>query len=135
MSYPDNFLRGISDKTLVSDGAILAAAFYFTQQSTIDQWDQSICWEDNDAVVALMKSQQRNNEVQFKAGIARVPRNSINYINALPMYRGLLSYERKALEGNPYHGNLLLYKDTSKQKMKLVAAVIAAHFSDFISQP
>jgi len=133
MNYPDNFLRGISDKTWVSDGAVLAAAFYFTQQNTVDQWEQSICWEDDDSVVPLMKSQKRDSEVQFKAGIARVPLNSINYINKLPNYRGLLSYERKQLEGNPYHGNLLLNKDTSKQKMKLVAAVIAVHYSDYIS--
>jgi hypothetical protein len=134
MSYPDNFLRGISDKNLVSDGAILAAAFYFTKQSTMDQWEQSICWEDDESVIPLMKSQQRNSEIQFKAGIARIPTNSINYINALPRYRRLLIYERKELEGNPYHGNLLLDKDTSQHKMRLIAAVIAVHFSDFISQ-
>ena len=136
MNYPENFLRGISNKTHVTpDGAISSAAFYFDQQHITDDWmEQSICWEDDDSVISLMMKQKKESDIQFKAGVVRVPRGSISYINRLPMYRALLAYERKRLEDNPYHGNLLLKKDTNKGKMKIVAAMIAGHVSDFFSQ-
>lgn len=136
MNYPENFLRGISDKNHVSpDGAISSAVFYFDQQHITDDWmEQSICWEDDDSVITLMMRQEKDSDIRFKAGVVRVPRGSISYINRLPMYGDLLSYERKGLEDNPYHGNLLLKKDTHKGKMKIVAAMIAGHVSDFFSQ-
>lgn len=137
MNYPENFLRGISDKALIApNGDISSAVFYFDPQHITDDWMvQSICWEDNNSVISLMMCQKnKEGNIQFKAGVVRVPRGSISYINKLPMFRGLLSYERKRLEDNPYHGNLLLKKDTLKGKRKIVAALIVAHVSQVLPQ-
>lgn len=137
MTYPENFLRGISSKDYVTaDGTVTSAVFRFDDRHMKGEWvEQSICWEDDDSVTVLMLSQKKDDdEVQFKAGIARVPRACIGYINNLPASRNLLSYERMSLQGNPYHGNLLLRKDTSKVKRSIIAATIALHVSTLIAQ-
>jgi len=43
-----------------------------------------------------------------------------------PLHKGILSYERKQIPGNKYHGNLLLKKTVQKREMKKIAATIAA---------
>lgn len=135
MSYPDNFLKGLSDKdSLTSDGfGVSASVFYFHSQHVRDGWlEQSICWEDDANVIALMLGQKKgekgDGEIQFKAGLVRVARSYMDYINKVPSRtKGLLSYERKALNNNPYHGNLLLKENTHKYIMKIVAAAIASY--------
>ena len=138
VSYPDNFLRGISDKTLIApDGVNVSAAVFRFDRSKINNGclEHSICWEDDDGVVDLMLRQKKEDgAIQFKAGIVRVPRSCVHYINKLPQIKGLLSYERKELDDNPYHGNLLLKKDTHKFAMMKVAAMIAGHVVDVINQ-
>ncbi len=138
MSYPDNFLRGVSDKnSLTPDGVgVSAGAFHFDLSKISNGWlEQSICWEDNDSVVDLMLRQKKEDGViQFKIGVVRVPRSCVQYINKLPQTRELLSYERKELDDNPYHGNLLLKKDAHNFTRRLVAAMIAAHVVDVINQ-
>jgi len=135
MTYPINFLRGISSKDWATEnGLVTAAAFQFDENHTKDGWmQQSICWEDNDSVTELMMKQKNDrDEIQFKGGIARVPRESIIYINNLPASRNLMSYERETLFNNPYHGNLLLKQTTEKKLRSIIAATIALHVSDFI---
>jgi hypothetical protein len=138
MSYPDNFLRGVSDKNLLTpDGAgVSAAVFHFALSKINNEWlEQSICWEDDVSVVGLMLGQKKEGgAIQFKAGVVRVPRSCVHYINKLPQIKEVLSYERKELDENPYHGNLLLKKDAHKMTMHKVAAMIAGHVLDVISQ-
>ena len=138
MSYPDNFLRGFSDKGLLApDGVgVSAAVFHFAESKTNNGWlEQSVCWEDDGSVVDLMLRQKnRDGTIQFKAAIVRVPRSCVHYINGLQQTKELLSYERKELDENPYHGNLLLKKDTHKITMTKVSALLASHVLDVISQ-
>jgi len=138
VSYPDNFLKGVSNKDLITpDGAgISAAVFHFDSEHVRNGWlEQSICWEDDGGAVTLMLGQRKSDGViQFKAGVVRVPRSCVGYINKLPRTKDLLSYERQALDANCYHGNLLLKKDTHNRTMKIVAAMIAGHISDVIIQ-
>ena len=121
MSFPDNFLKGLSDKkSLTPDGVgVSASVFYFDSQHVRDGWlEQSICWEDDVNVITLMLEQRKGDkgdgEIQFKAGIVRVARSCVEIINKVPRTKDLLSYERKALNNNPYHGNLLLKENTHK---------------------
>ena len=137
MSYPDNFLRGVSDENwLTGDGEVSAAVFHFELSKVNNGWlEQSIWWEDDDSVVDLMIRQKKEGgAIQFKAGVVRVPRWLVHYINKLPQFNEVLSYERKRLDENPYHGNLLLKKDTHKIRMKTVAGMIAGHVIDVINQ-
>lgn len=138
MSYPDNFLRGVSDRSwLTPDGVeVSAAVFHFELSKANNGWlEQSICWEDDDSVVDLMLRQKKEDgAIQFKAGVVRVPRWCVHYINKLPQTKERLSYERKELDENPYHGNLLLKKDTHKMTRSKVAAMLAGHVVDVISK-
>ena len=138
MSYPDNFLKGLSDKNLLTpDGVgVSAAVFYFDSQHMRNGWfEQSICWEDDGNAVTLMLRQRKGDSaIQFKAGVVRVPRSCVEYINKLPRTKDLLSYERKELDDNRYHGNLLLKENTHTFTMKIVAAMIAGHVVDVINQ-
>lgn len=136
MSYPDNFLRGVSNRELLTpDLEVSAGVFHFELSKTNNGWlEQSICWEDDGSVVDLMLSQRKDGETQFKAAVVRVPRSCVHYINKLRQTEELLSYERKELDENPYHGNLLLKKDTHKITRSKVAAMLASHVIDVISR-
>ena len=137
MSYPDNFLKGLSDKNSLTPDrvGVSASVFYFNSQHVRDGWlEQSICWEDDVNVISLMLGQRKGDgEIQFKAGIVRVARSCVESINKVPRTKDLLSYERKALNNNPYHGNLLLKENTHKYIMKIVAAIIAG-YADVINR-
>lgn len=137
MSFPDNFLKGLSDKNkLTSDGVgVSASVFYFDPQHVRDGWlEQSINWEDDANAITLMLGQKKEDgEIQFKAGVVRVPRSCVEHINKVPRTKDLLAYERKALNNNPYHGNLLLKENTHKYIMKIVGAIIAGYVIDVIS--
>jgi len=133
--YSDNLLRGLSADDWVSDGLVTAAAFQIKFEPPFlrnGHAAQSICWEDDASVIDLMLQQKREDHFQFKAGIARLPRESIERIRRLPAFIGILSYDRDGLPDNPYHGNLLVSSGSNKTQRKLLPGVIAAHVSDFI---
>ena len=135
MDYPDNFLRGVSDNNLVSSDGISAAAFQFDDKGNQEWLEQSINWEDDDgSIVNLFKQKKDDGSIQFKVGALRVPRQCMNYINMLPNTKDVLSCERKILDDNQYHGNLLLKRTTQKRIKRNVEATIALHVSDFIPQ-
>lgn len=135
ISYSDNLLRGLSADDWISDGLVTAAAFQIKFEAPFlkdGHAAQSICWEDDDSVINLMLQQKREDHFQFKTGIARLPRGSIERIMRLPAFAGILSYERDRLPDNPYHGNLLVSPGSNKTQRKLLPGVIAAHVLDFI---
>jgi hypothetical protein len=138
MAYSDNLLRGLSGDDWVSDGIATAAAFQFKFEPPCLKENgcsaNSICWEDNTEVVNLMLSQEKDGHYQFKAGVARLLRENIERVMRLPSFRDILSYERDPVEGNPYHGNLLVSPNSSKTQRRLLPANIAASVSDIISR-
>lgn len=129
MTFPEKYIRGIFNKgDLKEDGSIGAHIFYFISRPLRDDGYQelSINWNDDDEAIDFTLNQKKENgELQFKAGIAILPREHIDYMNTLSTINELLSYERRSMEKNPYHGNLLLSDDVSKPRMKLIAATIA----------
>ncbi len=138
MEYSENFLRGLSNDNCISDGEVTSAAFQFKYDGKFvkNGWAAlSICWEDNDSVIVLMlqqKQDEQDDHFQFKAGVARFQRESIDTISKLPAFRGIVSYEREHLDNNPYHGNLLVHTKSSKRQRKVLPALIAIQFSDII---
>lgn len=138
MEYSKYLLRGIPKDNWVQDGIITSAAFQFDDNHMKDEWmAQSICWEDDDSVCSVMFQQRKkeNNDLQFKAGIARLPRESIHYINRLNILKGIISYDREPLEDNPYHGNLLLNVISSKTQRRMISVQLASHILDFVPRP
>lgn len=131
MAFPDNCIRGIKSTTyLDSDGTLAANAFYFQSETErTDEWrEESINWEDDDRAIEFTMNQQKlDGELRFKAGIAILPRVEIDRINTRSILRGFLSYERRSLVDNPYHGNILLRKDVTKNAMKKIASALALY--------
>lgn len=138
MSFPENCLRGIANKTfMINDEQVAAHLFDFKDRDVRGDGliEQSICWEDDEGAVETILSQTKDSgELQFRVGAAVVPRSEIDRINELPGVGGQLSYERQPVAGNPYHGNLLLPKDTPKKKRRMIAGSLALGVSRLILQ-
>jgi len=139
MSFPDNCIKGIpNSQYLVADGSVASHLFYFKREHTRnDGWiEQSINWEDNSSVARFTLDQRKENgEIQFKAGVAVVPRDEIDRIRRRPtITSNILSYERQHSTNNPYHGNILLQEDVPNLTMKKIAAGLALAVSNIIPQ-
>lgn len=122
----------------VSDGIVTAAAFQFDEspKHVKNGWmAQSIWWEDHETVVDIMFQHKKDNEFQFKVGVARMPRESLHYLNRLMALKNIISYDREPTNDIPYHGNLLLSVKSKSAQRKLAAANFASHVSDFIPRP
>ena len=142
MAYPDSFLRGISDKSLINeDGSVCSAVFHFWGKKNLPEredycHEESIFWKDDDGAIYLILSQKKEDgNLQFKSGAVLVDRQLFDELRKFPHIKPYLSYERKFSEDNPYHGNLLLKKSVDKFTMKNIAGAIAACCcTDYIPQ-
>lgn len=138
VSYPENCVRGIPNASYLNpDGSVGSHLFHFVQTTgRSDGWsEQSINWEDHDSVIEFTLQQTKEDgNLQFKGGAAIVPREEIERLNNQPTIKGLVSYERSPIQGNPFHGNILLRVNTSKPTMKLIAAGLALAVSKIIPQ-
>ena len=137
MEYSDNLLRGLSAEEWVRDGLVTAAAFQIKFEKPFIKGEcaaQSICWEDDTYVIDMMLQQKKDDNFQFKEGIAKLSRGSVDNISRLQSFRGILSYERDPLPDNKYHGNLLVRHESSKTQRKLLPAVMASNVSEIIQR-
>jgi hypothetical protein len=139
MYYPENAIKGIPNRDFLLEDGLLPSShlFHFKPENARDDgWiEQSINWEDDESVLEFtLRQTKENDEIQFKAGAAIIPRHELDRLNNRPTIRGLLSYERQPLDHNPYHGNLLLKVHVSKQAMKMIAAAIALTVSKIESR-
>lgn len=135
MAFPDNCIRGIpNDQFISEEGTLGSDLFYFQDVDRGDGWrEQSINWEDDEKAIGLTLAQTRDDgQLQFRAGAAILPRTEIDRINRQPTVSDLLDYERDPINGNLYHGNILLKAGTSKRTMKLIAAGLALAVSHII---
>ncbi|HAB50932.1 MAG TPA: hypothetical protein DCE80_01910 [Ignavibacteriales bacterium] len=127
MDYPDNCIRGLSKGCEITvEGFAPEHAFYFDNVQRKDGWDeQSINWEDDESVIRFTLNQKKENgDIKYVNGVAVISRYNIDRLIDR-MAKGLLRYERKRIDGNRYHGNILLKSGTSKKTMKIIAAGIS----------
>jgi hypothetical protein len=138
MNFPDNCIKGVPNHTYFNDdGRVRTHLFYFSLTADRDDgWtEQSINCEDDNTVVEFTLNQRRlNGELQFGGGVVVIPLEEIDRLNNRPAVKGLLSYERRPIEGNPFHGNILLRANTSKPTKTLIAAGLALAISKVISR-
>ena len=136
MNYPKNSIKGIPNNDFLIEGRTVASHLFDFKQIRDDRTvEQSINWEDDESVVDFTLNQRKENgDLQFRAGVAILPRSEIDRLSRLPTIRGLLSYERSPLDDNPYHGNLLLQANVPKAKMKQIAANLALAISGITTQ-
>ena len=131
MAYPDTLLRGlITPSSVTSERYVTAEAFQFQdfRQKRSDNYNElSINWEDSDeAVDVLLKQKKEGSEdPQFKIGFARMSFSRIKDVLKPHISDKTYSYERKPVDGNPYHGNLLADAKLSKQIVKNIQHSLA----------
>jgi len=135
MNYPSTFLKGISNPQDVVDGIVSAVPFRFDPKDPKQirglKLLQSIDWEDDNGVIPLLMNQtNQKGDIQFKAGLARVPISCVDYINSLPKLGGL-DYEREVQPNNPYHGNLIIGIGANKPQRDIISNMLAGH-AEFI---
>ena len=135
MEFPETCIKGIPNATdfVTPDGEVRAHLFDFKLDSVRDdEWlEQSINWEDNDSVIGFtLKQRKDGGDIQFKGGVTVLERREIDRMNKRPVIRGLLSYERSKVDGNPYHGNLLLNASSARHRVKLISNALALCIKD-----
>ena len=110
---PDDFLRGIANAEFICEGNVLFNAFQFEPADrSDDMMEASINWYDSEDAIEILLNQQKSNGKKQFVGVAQLKRSKISLsINSLKMQ---LSYERKEIIGNPFHGNLLVSKELQK---------------------
>lgn len=135
--YPQEFLRGISNKDFIDNGHVLYTAFQFDDTGRNDgNREASINWLDDDGAIELALNQRKDNgKIQFLGGVARIDLKFAKMILHNFSQEGF-SYERAPLETNRYHGNLLLANSLSKQtRQMLMSGLALAAGTNIITQP
>ncbi len=129
MEYPDNCIRGVRSKEFFLDSGLVAtSAFQFEKNSKRqdDFLEVSVNWEDAPSVMDFTLNQRKGDseEFEFKGGIAVLSIRRLSDILPSEVDAGRLTYERSPMEGNPYHGNMLLKGSVDTQTKKLIIAGI-----------
>jgi hypothetical protein len=65
---------------------------------------------------------------------AIILRQEVDKLRTNPNIKDLLSYERNAVPGNDYHGNILLKEEVNKPLMKKIAASLALCVTRLVPQ-
>lgn len=132
--FPENFLRGFNMKDcFTTEQNVAVAAFQFgdfTQFRNDDYHEASINWEDDPKALTVLLEQRKegSDELMFKYGYARLPLNLVRMVLKSLIVKDYLSFERKPLENNAYHGNILISGSIKKQEKTMIQnnlAVIA----------
>jgi hypothetical protein len=130
MTYPNIMLRGITDGSVIdSDGRISSSFIKFEDKNRDDEkMEASITWHESDEAYSAIWEQKKEGTdiIQFKCGVAHIPRERIDGIKLWANVAGLLSYEKKEIPGNRFHGNILLNKSTSPQINRTICGLIAS---------
>ncbi len=138
MKYPDNCIKGIPNEDFIlSDGSIASHLFDFKEDRTRQDGlhENSINWEDDDSVIEFTFNQKKDDgEFQFESGVVIIERNEIDRLSNRPTVNKILSYERKRIPGNIYHGNILIDAKTPKPSKRKISAGLALIVSKVIKQ-
>jgi hypothetical protein len=84
--------------------------------------EASINWEDDHAALAFTLERR----AQSEHGVARVAREHLDHVRRLRNCVDQLAYERREIDDNPHHGNLLYRSACPKHVEKMIASVLAA---------
>lgn len=130
--FPECFLRGFNtNECYTKEHNIAIGAFQFgnhTDKRNDNYHEASINWEDDEGAVKILLEQKKDetNELMFKYGYARLPLNLVKMTLKSLMVKNYLNFERKPLEYNPYHGNILISGSINKQEKSMIQNNLAA---------
>lgn len=116
-NFPDEFWRGIANKEFISQGHVLASAFQFDEEIRVDNYKElSINWNDNaKALEKLLVQRKENGKLQFSGGAAKLSLPTVKQVLKSFIDENQFNYERRPVEENEFHGNLLISADLNKQ--------------------
>ena len=140
--YPDECFRGLSDKNSITQrGYMSSSAFQFKEYKREDREiddgfiELSVNWNDDDGAITTLLSQKKpgTDNLQFKVGYCKLNRLQIEIMLKQYIRDKQFSYERKpfeedvekAIEANPYHGNLLLHCSVDNGMKKNIEHMLA----------
>jgi len=126
IAYPDEFFRGIPNNTY-KDGILMQDSFKLDPVREDGYCEISITWNDEPEALNVIMSQisERTRDYQFKDGIAEISRRELDQRMKPQIIQGNLTYERRPVEGNKYHGNLLVKGGLDKAMRTLILAQLA----------
>lgn len=133
-SYPETFLRGLQDNSVSDSGYVISEAFKFNtnkERTVDDRLELSVNWEDNNEAVDILLSQTKEGKdgkehLQFKRGFSRLHLREVKQILKALVDKNDFGYERRPLESNPYHGNLLQNPNLKPAEVRLLSNSLAA---------
>ena len=138
MDYPPTCIKGVPNVTFLNDeGCVGMQLFLFDGSGDRgDGWlESSVNWRDDEEAVAVtLRQRKADGQIQFRIGAALLPRDEIEQLRRRPLLIGLLEYERRPLDDNPYHGNILVRAGTSKPTRNLIASGLALAVTEIIPQ-
>ncbi len=125
--FPDSLYRGFTQPTIQSDGSLGGNAFEFKEFDNRGIEECSINWDDDEGSLLLIASQAKDDgRRQFRFGACRIPRSEIDHMRGLTTAMAFdFSYERRPVEGNHYHGNLLCKTGLSTASKKALCGMLA----------
>lgn len=135
-TFPPTYFRGIRKKNQVFEyeGVEYPRGEAFepdlrTKAARQDDWmETSIHWNDDDDALPLVLD-----EPHFYR-VARMPRSELDELPArYPIAVNSLKYERRPLEDNPYHGNIL-FRIELRQARNMITNAIAMSCLELISR-
>ena len=135
ISYPSECLRGIpSDISIEEAEKIDRKIFRFTENKERPEElgkykEMSVTWNDSDEAVRIISQQQseRRDGFQFPLGFVVIKRSTLDILKRDEAVK--LRYERYPIEGNEYHGNILISSEATKTVRRQAAAELAHHAS------
>lgn len=125
--YPSHYWRGIANKDFICDYRLNAAAFQFDEEVREDGFKElSINWNDSDeALTTVLNQKKENGKLQFSVGAAKLELSKTKQFLSAYIEREEFNYERRPIEGNEFHGNLLVKASIDKRTRALVSHTLA----------
>ncbi len=123
--FADNLLKGIPRKDFVFGNSVHFAAFSPSGE-VVNGWkESSINWEDDDGAVECLLMKEKGGELHFRGGVVRVSRDKVDGIIEHFKVDKEFSYERKPIEGNEYHGNLLFAENIKSELKRTICGALS----------
>lgn len=129
---PENFLRGFNTKDcFTKEQNVAIGAFQFgnhTEDRNDNFHEASVNWEDDDnsVITLLALKKEGSDEPMFNYGYARLSLNLVKVTLKSLIEKNYLTFERKPLPNNPYHGNILIPGDISRPEKTMIQNNLAA---------
>ena len=130
--FSECFLRGFNIKEcFTAELNVASAAFQFgnhTDERDDDCHEASINWEDDGGALTTLMGQKKDGteDIMFRFGYARLSLNLVRMTLKSFIDKNCLAFERKPLENNPYHGNILIPDQLKKPERFMIQNSLAA---------